>query len=60
MLCPPAGHGHGYDDRVLPLHLHYAGKCLWALARVGWDLLRTASLMEALLLLEEIQAHLTS
>lgn len=24
-LCFPAGHGHGHDDRVLPLHLHHTG-----------------------------------
>lgn len=24
-LCFPAGHGHGHDDRVLPLHIHHSG-----------------------------------
>lgn len=24
-FCSPAGHGHGHDDRVLPLHLHHSG-----------------------------------
>ena len=24
-LCSPTGHGHGHDDRVLPLHLHHTG-----------------------------------
>lgn len=25
MLCSLVGHGHGHDDRVLPLHIHHSG-----------------------------------